>query len=120
FGKLLEPKRMARVRGWRKVGAAIVRWPGPILVGAVALALVGLLTLPGYRTNYNDRNYLPADLPANEGYAAAERHFSQARMNPEVLMVESDHDMRNSADFLVINKIAKAIFAVEGISRVQA
>ena len=41
-------------------------------------------------------------------------------MNPEVLMVESDHDLRNSADFLVINKIAKAIFAVEGISRVQA
>ncbi len=120
FGKLLEPKRMARVRGWRKIGAAIVRWPGPILIGAVALALVGLLTLPGYKTNYNDRNYLPADLPANEGYSAAERHFSQARMNPEVLMVESDHDMRNSSDFLVINKIAKAIFGVEGISRVQA
>jgi len=119
FG-LLEPKRTMRVRGWRKIGAAIVRWPGPILVATVALALVGLLTLPGYRTNYNDRNYLPADTPANEGYAAADRHFSQARMNPEVLMVESDHDLRNSADFLVINKIAKAIFAVDGISRVQA
>ncbi len=119
FG-LLEPKRTMRVRGWRTIGAAIVRWPGPILVATVALALVGLLTLPGYRTNYNDRNYLPADTPANEGYAAADRHFSQARMNPEVLMVESDHDLRNSADFLVINKIAKAIFAVDGISRVQA
>ena len=119
FG-LLEPKRTMRVRGWRKIGAAIVRWPGPILVATVALALVGLLTLPGYRTSYNDRNYLPADTPANEGYAAADRHFSQARMNPEVLMVESDHDLRNSADFLVINKIAKAIFAVDGISRVQA
>ena len=119
FG-LLEPKRTMRVRGWRKIGAAVVRWPGPILVGTVALALVGLLTLPGYRTSYNDRNYLPADTPANAGYAAADRHFSQARMNPEMLMVESDHDLRNSADFLVINKIAKAIFAVEGISRVQA
>jgi len=119
FG-MLEPKRAMRVRGWRKIGAAIVRWPGPILVATIALALVGLLTLPGYRTNYNDRNYLPADTPANEGYAAADRHFSQARMNPEVLMVESDHDLRNSADFLVINKIAKAIFAVDGISRVQA
>jgi len=119
FG-LLEPKRTMRVRGWRKIGAAVVRWPGPILIGTVALALIGLLTLPGYRTNYNDRNYLPADTSANEGYAAADRHFSQARMNPEVLMVESDHDLRNSADFLVINKIAKAIFAVEGISRVQA
>jgi RND superfamily putative drug exporter len=119
FG-LLEPKRAMRVRGWRKIGAAVVRWPGPILVGTIALALVGLLTLPGYRTNYNDRNYLPNDLPANEGYAAADRHFSQARMNPELLLIESDHDLRNSADFLVVDKIAKAVFRVPGISRVQA
>ena len=118
--QLLEPKRAMRVRGWRKVGAAVVRWPGPILVATIALALVGLLTLPGYRTNYNDRNYLPDDLPANLGYAAADRHFSPARMNPELLMIESDHDLRNSADFLVIDKIAKAIFQVPGISRVQA
>ena len=120
FGNVLEPKRAMRVRGWRKIGAAVVRWPGPILVGTIALSLIGLLTLPGYRTNYNDRNYLPADLPANEGYAAADRHFSQARMNPELLMIESDHDLRNSADFLVIDKIAKAVFRVPGISRVQA
>ncbi|MDT5365028.1 MAG: putative drug exporter of the superfamily, partial [Mycobacterium sp.] len=119
FG-LLEPKRAMRVRGWRKIGAAVVRWPGPILVGTIALALVGLLTLPGYRTNYNDRNYLPQDLPSNEGYAAADRHFSQARMNPELLMIESDHDLRNSADFLVIDKIAKGVFRVPGIARVQA
>ena len=120
FGKVLEPKRQMRVRGWRKIGAAVVRWPGAILVGTIALSLVGLLTLPGYQTNYNDRNYLPADLPANEGYAAADRHFSQARMNPELLLIESDHDLRNSADFLVIDKIAKAVFRVPGISRVQA
>ncbi|MCW2686050.1 MAG: Transport protein [Mycobacterium sp.] len=119
FG-LLEPKRAMRVRGWRKIGAAVVRWPGLILVATIALALVGLLTLPGYRTNYNDRNYMPADIPANTGYAAADRHFSQARMNPELLMIESDHDLRNSADFLVIDKIAKAVFRVPGIARVQA
>ncbi|MDT4998672.1 MAG: putative drug exporter of the superfamily [Mycobacterium sp.] len=119
-GRFLEPKRALRVRGWRKIGAAVVRWPGPILVGTIALALVGLLTLPGYRTNYNDRNYLPQDLPSNEGYAAADRHFSQARMNPELLMIESDHDLRNSSDFLVIDKIAKAVFRVPGIARVQA
>ncbi|WP_441964727.1 MMPL/RND family transporter, partial [Mycolicibacterium houstonense] len=98
----------------------VVRWPGPILIATIALSLIGLLTLPGYRTNYNDRNYLPADLPANTGYAAADRHFSQARMNPELLLVESDHDLRNSADFLVVDRIAKRIFQVPGISRVQA
>ena len=120
FGNILEPKRAMRIRGWRKVGAAVVRWPGPILIATIALSLVGLLTLPGYRTNYNDRNYLPDDLPANAGYAAADRHFSQARMNPELLLIETDHDLRNSSDFLVIDKIAKSIFRVPGVGRVQA
>jgi len=120
FRNTLEPRRAQRIRGWRKIGAVVVRWPGPVLIVTIAVALVGLLTLPGYRTNYNDRKYLPPDLPANAGYAAADRHFSKARMNPELLMIESDHDLRNSADFLVIDKVAKAIFRVPGISRVQA
>jgi RND superfamily putative drug exporter len=119
FG-MLEPKRAMRIRGWRKIGAAVVRWPGPVLLATIALSLVGLLTLPGYQPNYNDRMYLPADLPANQGFAAAERHFSPATMNPELLLIESDHDLRNSADFLVIDKIAKAVFRVPGIGRVQA
>jgi len=120
FRQTLEPQRTQRIRGWRKIGAVVVRWPGPVLIMTIGAALVGLLALPGYKTNYNDRKYLPADLPANAGYAAADRHFSQARMNPELLMIESDHDLRNSADFLVIDKIAKAIFRVPGIGRVQA
>ena len=118
FG-LLEPKRQLRVQRWRGIGTAIVRWPAPILAAACAIALVGLLTLPGYKTSYNDRLYIPNDIPANLGYAAAERHFSQARMMPDILMVEADRDMRNPADFLVLNKLAKAVFRVRGISRVQ-
>jgi putative drug exporter of the RND superfamily len=119
FGKVLEPTRAMRLRGWRKIGAAVTRWPGPILVATIVLALIGLLALPGYRNSYNDRIYVPNDVPANEGFAAADRHFSPARMNPELLMIETDHDLRNSADFLVINKIAKAVAAVPGISQVQ-
>ena len=74
FG-LLEPKRAMRIRFWRRLGAAVVRWPGGILTATILLALIGLLTLPGYRPSYNDRQYLPADLPSHEGFAAAERHF---------------------------------------------
>ena len=33
----------------------------------IALALVGLLALPGYKPSYNDREFLPADIPANVG-----------------------------------------------------
>lgn len=88
FG-LLEPRRTLRVRRWRGIGTAVVRWPVPIPVGSLAAALVGLLALPGYQTSYNDRRYIPGDIPANMGSAAAERHFSQSRMTPEVLMVET-------------------------------
>ncbi|MET4431620.1 MULTISPECIES: MMPL family transporter [unclassified Mycolicibacterium] len=118
FGKILEPKRTKGARGWRRVGAATVRWPGAVLVMAIVLCLVGLLALPGYHTTYNDRIYLPADIPANVGQAAADRHFSEAKMNPELVMVEADHDLRNPADFLVIDKIAKAMARVNGIAQV--
>jgi putative drug exporter of the RND superfamily len=120
FG-LFEPKRTIRSAGWRRVGTAVVRWPAPILAAACAIALIGLLTLPGYKASYNDQKYIPKDIPANLGFAAAERHFSQSRMMmPDILLVEADHDMRNPADFLILNKLAKAIFAVPGIAMVQA
>lgn len=35
-----------------------------VVVTGLTLALVGLVTLPGYQTNYNDRSNMPADLPA--------------------------------------------------------
>jgi RND superfamily putative drug exporter len=119
FG-LFDPKRKMRTQGWRRVGTAIVRWPLPILIAACGVALIGLLTLPGYKTSYNDRLYIPHNIAANQGYDAAERHFSQARLMPEVMMVEADHDLRDPADFLVLDKLAKGVFRVPGISRVQA
>ncbi|HEY2500158.1 MAG TPA: RND family transporter [Mycobacterium sp.] len=118
FG-LLEPKRVARTRGWRRLGTAVVRWPGPILAAACALALVGLAALPGYKTSYNDRKFMPTNIPAQQGFAAADRHFSQARMNPEILMVQTDQDLRNSADMLIVERIARNIFHTPGIARVQ-
>ena len=118
FG-LLESKRAARTRGWRRVGTAVVRWPGPILAATLALALVGLIALPGYKTSFNDRMFMPKSIAAMEGFAAADRHFSQARMNPELLMVQTDQDLRNSADMLIIERIAHNVFHTPGIARVQ-
>ena len=119
FG-LFEPSRPMRTQGWRRIGTAIVRWPGPILVATIAVALVGLLALPGYTTSYDARSYMPASAPANIGYAAAERHFSQARLNPELLMIEADHDLRNPTDMILLERVAKAVFHTDGIAQVQS
>jgi putative drug exporter of the RND superfamily len=119
FG-LFDPKRTIALHGWRRIGTAIVRWPAPILVVTLAVTLIGLLTLPGYKPSYNDMNYIPKNIPATVGLEAAKRHFAVARMlSPEVLLVEGDHDLRNPAGALVLNKLEKSILAVPGISRVQ-
>src|SRR3984885_8905223 len=118
FG-VFDPKRAHRERGWRRIGTVVVRWPGPVLVAPPLVALVGLLALPGYTTNYNDRYYIPGYTPANIGYHASDRHFPQARMEPEILMVEADHDLRDPAGMIVLDKIAKNVFHIPGIARVQ-
>ena len=119
FG-LLDPKRMIKTRGWRRIGTATVRWPGPIFVASLLIALVGLLVVPSMKISYNDRYYIPSNLPSNVGYTAAERHFSAARLNPDILMVEGDHDMRNSSDMIILDRIAKDMFRTPDIARVQS
>jgi RND superfamily putative drug exporter len=119
FG-LLEPKRKTAKRGWRRIGTAIVRWPGPILIATLGVAFIGLLALPGYKTSYDVSRYMPASAPSNVGYAAAERHFSKARLNPELLMVEADHDLRNPTDMILLERVAKAVFHTDGIAQVQS
>ena len=80
------------VNGWGLVASATSPWwvanngtaTSTLYDGQGApLALVGLLALPGYKTSYDARPYMPASAPANVGYTAAEKHFSRARLEPE-------------------------------------
>jgi putative drug exporter of the RND superfamily len=119
FG-LLDPKRAIKTRGWRRIGTATVRWPVPILAVATGIALLGILAVPGYTTSYEDRHYIPESVPSNQGYDAAEKHFSAARLNPDIMMIESDHDMRNPSDMIVLDRIAKSLFRIRGIAMVQS
>ena len=52
---------------WRRIGTAIVRWPGPVLVVTCAVAVLGLLALSGYTTSYDARPYMLSSSPANVG-----------------------------------------------------
>ncbi len=57
----------------------------------------------------------------NIGFAAGRSALHQARMNPDILMVNADHDMRNPADMLVLNaRGAKNVMHTEGIAMVQS
>ncbi|WP_109475896.1 MMPL/RND family transporter [Mycobacteroides immunogenum] len=119
FG-LLDPTRPVQVRRWRRIGTATVRWPVAVFAASLAIALIGIAIMPTMKVSYNDRFYIPDDLPSNIGYMAAERHFSAATMNPDILMIESDHDMRNTGDMIILDRIAKDVFRSPGIAMVQS
>lgn len=118
FG-LFEAKKKSRHLLYHRIGTAVVRWPAAVLVASFAVAMIGILALPGFTPLYNDRYYLPGRAGSVQGYEASDRHFTAGRMNPDILMVEADHDMRNPADMLVLDKVAKNIIRVVGIAMIQ-
>ncbi len=75
---------------------------------------------PATRPATTSAIYMPDRAPSNIGYAAAERHFSKARLNPELLMIEADHDLRNPTDMILLERVAKAVFHTAGIAQVQS
>ncbi|ETZ92801.1 MMPL family protein [Mycobacteroides abscessus MAB_030201_1061] len=97
-----------------------MRWPGRILVVSSVVVMIGSITLPTYKPNYNDRIYIADDVPANQGYAAADRHFPVSKLNSDMLMIESDHDMRNSTDMIALDKVAREVFHTPGVAMIQS
>ena len=119
FG-LFDPRQRVKARLYRRIGASVVLWPVPILAASSAVVMIGAVFVPTYRQNYDDRQYQPADAPANLGFAAADRHFSKSKLFSEMLMVETDHDMRNSADFISLDRVARALIRLPGVAMVQS
>jgi putative drug exporter of the RND superfamily len=119
FG-LFDPKQAVKAKLYRRIGTAVVRWPKPILVASVAVVSAGAVFVPTYRVSFDDRTYQPSDAPANQGFQAADRHFPKSKLFSEMLMVQADHDMRNSADFISLDRVAKALIRLPGVAMVQS
>ena len=119
FG-LFDPKQMTRGRLYRRIGASVVRWPVPILAASAAVVLIGAIFVPSYQVSYDDRAYQPQTGAANQGFEASDRHFPPSKLFTEMMMVESDHDMRNSADFISLDRVAKELVRLPGVAMVQS
>lgn len=119
FG-LFDPKQARRGRLYRRIGASVVRWPVPILAASTAVVALGAIFVPSYRVSYDDRAYQPASGAANQGFTASDRHFPASKLFTEMMMVESDHDMRNSADFISLDRVAKELIRLPGVAMVQS
>ncbi len=119
FG-LFEPRSSIAPRRWRNIATAVVRWPQAVLTGTLAVTIVAILMLIGFAPSFDEQQAQPANSEANRGFAAADRHFPPNSMAPSILLVESDHDMRNPADLIALSKVANSVAHIRNVSAVQA
>jgi putative drug exporter of the RND superfamily len=104
---------------WRRLGTTITRWPAALIFIALLVVPLCLMNLATYKVSYNDRDFAPARVESVEGYAASDRHFPKSQLSSDSLYVRSDHDMRNTTDLITLDRIAKTVLRVPGISMVQ-
>src|SRR4029077_15702912 len=78
-----------------------------------------ILGLTSYKVSYNDRDFAPASVESVTGYGAADKHYPKSWLNNDIVYVKSDHDMRNTADMISLDRIAKAIIRTPGVALVQ-
>jgi putative drug exporter of the RND superfamily len=115
-----EPRATGSVRRWRRIGTAVARWPLPVLL--TALGLIALLALPvlGLRLGWNEIAATPAGTESGRGYAAADRHYPANRMLPTIVTVVADHDLRNPAGLIALERISAGVMAIHGVTAVQS
>jgi putative drug exporter of the RND superfamily len=116
----LEPRPSTMARRWRHVGAAVARWPGPILITAGALILLAALPLAGMRVGWSEPAATPSEADSSRGYEVADRHFAANALLPDIATVEADHDLRNPAGLIAIERITRQIMAIPGVRVVQS
>ena len=116
----LEPRPSTTARRWRRIGAVVARWPGPILITAGALILLAALPLAGMRVGWNEPAATPSKADSNRGYADAGRHFAANSLLPDVVTVEADRDLRTPAGLIAIERVTRQIMAIPGVRMVQS
>jgi RND superfamily putative drug exporter len=116
----LEPKPSQLARRWRRIGVSVARWPGPILVASGAVILIAALPLAGLRIGWNEPASAPPSIESNRGYQAIDRHFPVNTLVPAVVTISADHDIRNPAGLIAVERISKQLMAVPGVRMVQS
>ena len=118
--RFLEPRPSTTARRWRRVGAVVARWPGPILITAGALTVLAALPLAGMRVGWNEPAATPSSADSSRGYALADRHFAANSLLPDVVTVRADRDLRTPAGLIAIERITRQIMAIPGVRTVQS
>lgn len=117
---LKPPRRQHTLWRFRRLGTAVVRWPAPFLVVSGVLVLILLIALPGVPIGWDEAAATPAGAESNRGYQAVDDHFPPNQLLPDVVTLETDHDLRNPTGLTAIERFTAAIMGISGVRMVQS
>jgi putative drug exporter of the RND superfamily len=121
---LAQPRRRTAAkmpgRSWRRVGTVVARWPGPVLVASTLVLVICALPVLGVRLGFDELAAQPDTTHANRGYQAMDRHFPPNRLLPEIVSIGTDHDLRNPAGVIAVERVTRKIMEIPGIRMVQS
>lgn len=118
---LMKPPQRRNVRRrWRRIGTHVARWPAPILVASGVFVLIMMIGLPGVPIGWDETASTSGDTEANRGYRAVDAHFAPNQLQPDVVTIETDHDVRSPAGLSAIERVTGAIMGISGVRMVQS
>ncbi|TMS53121.1 RND family transporter [Mycobacterium sp. DBP42] len=118
--RLVEPRATRINRRWRRIGTAVARWPGPVLVTAVTALIVCTVPLLGANVSFAELSAQPSGTESSRGYQAVHGRFPDNRLLPEIVSIQADRDLRTPAGLITIERVTKRILEVRGVRTVQS
>ncbi|MGL4304803.1 MAG: RND family transporter [Mycobacteriaceae bacterium] len=117
-----QPRKISGQVGsrWRRVGTMVVRWPVPVLMASALMLLICALPATGLKLGFDELASQPESTQANRGYQAMDRHFPANQLLPEIVSIETDHDLRNPAGIIAIERVSRKLMETPGITMVQS
>jgi RND superfamily putative drug exporter len=119
MGERARPRRPAGGRRWAVTGRLVASRPLPVVVAS--LALLGTLAMfwPRLEPSYDATGLVPSSAESAKGYDALDQHFPANELEPDYVLVRTDHDMRNPADLAAVEQAATTLSRLPGVTAVR-
>jgi RND superfamily putative drug exporter len=115
----IKPRRGLTNRLWRRSGIRIVRRPKIHLAASLILLIFLAACASLVRYNYDDRKTLPGSVESAIGYSAMARHFPLDSLTPQVIFVQSPHDLRSPQALADLEQMAQRVSQVPDVGLVR-
>lgn len=115
-----EPRDSSAAALWQRIAGLVAAHP----VRMLTVSLVPLLLLAGVfpfaNLSYDVREPLADTAESNRGYALLDRHFPINEVLPDYVLIQADHDLRNTKDLALIEQASSSVARHDGVALVRS